>query len=65
MPRLGEGASIDFRIEFFNLFNRTNFDLPEQQRMEVFDDEGTREDVGRITSAAPSREIQFGLKLRF
>ena len=65
VPKLGEGASLDFRVEFFNVLNRTNFDLPGQERMEVFDEEGTREDVGRITSAAPGRELQFGLKLRF
>ena len=65
VPKLGEGTSLDFRVEFFNLFNRSNFDLPDQRRMETFDEEGTREDVGRITSAAPGREIQFGLKLQF
>ena len=63
--RLGEGTTLDFRVEFFNLFNHTNLDLPDQRRMEIFDEEGTREDVGRITSAAPGREIQFGLKLQF
>jgi hypothetical protein len=65
LPKLGEGASLDFRVEFFNLFNRTNFDLPSAARMEVFDEDFAREDVGRITSAGKSREIQFGLKLRF
>ncbi|MCP5117369.1 MAG: hypothetical protein GY953_41625 [bacterium] len=65
LPKLGEGASLDFRVEFFNLFNRTNFDLPSAARMEVLDEDSTREDVGRITSAGKSREIQFGLKLRF
>jgi hypothetical protein len=63
--RLGEKAALDLRFEFFNLFNRTNFNLPSPERMEVFGATGTREDVARITSAAPSREIQFGLKLQF
>ena len=63
--KLGDAASLDFRVEFFNLFNRTNFDLPAKDRMAVFDEDSTREDLGRITSARKSREIQFGLKLRF
>lgn len=63
--RFGEGATLDLRFEFFNLFNRTNFNLPSPERMEIFGNTGTREDVARITSAAPSREIQLGLKLRF
>ena len=33
--------------------------------MEAFDEDSTREDFARITSSAESREIQFGLKLRF
>lgn len=65
ISRLGEAASLDFRMEFFNLFNRTNFDLPDAERMAVFDEDGSREDFGRITSAGKSREIQLGLKLRF
>jgi hypothetical protein len=64
-PRLGEGASLDFRAEFFNFFNHPNFDLPAQARMEIFNPTSTPEDFGRITSAGKSREIQFGLKLRF
>lgn len=66
IPSLGEGASLDLRFEFFNLLNRTNFDLPTIERMEIFNDTSLREDVGKITSTAGnSREIQFGLKLRF
>jgi hypothetical protein len=65
VPKLGEGSSLDFRFEFFNLFNRTNFDLPDAERMTVFDANSTREDFARITSAGRSREIQFGLKFRF
>jgi hypothetical protein len=65
IPKWGERTMLDFRCEFFNAFNRTNFDMPTQDRMEIFGPTSTREDVGRITSAESSREIQFGLKLRF
>ena len=62
---LGESGAVEFRVEFFNLFNRANFDLPAPSRMEIFTTDGVREDAGRVTSAGASREIQFGLKLRF
>ena len=44
-------------MEFFNLLNRTNFDLPEG-----FVDRPT---FGKIISAGPARQIQFALKLLF
>jgi hypothetical protein len=63
---LGEQGAVEFRIEFFNVLNHTNFDLPTTDRTEIFTSATTaREDAGRITSAAPSRELQFGLKVRF
>jgi carboxypeptidase family protein/TonB-dependent receptor-like protein len=65
IPKLGDGGSIDFRFEAFNLFNRANFDLPHPDRMAIFNADGVAEDAGRITSAGLSRELQFGLKLRF
>jgi outer membrane receptor protein involved in Fe transport len=65
LPALGREAALDLRVEFFNLFNRANFDLPSVDRMEIFTATTRREDAGRITSAGQAREIQFGLKLRF
>jgi hypothetical protein len=65
LSRLREGSAIDFRFEFFNLTNHTNFHLPTRDRMEVFTATATREDVGRITSAADSRQIQLGARIRF
>ncbi|MCW5977639.1 MAG: TonB-dependent receptor [Bryobacteraceae bacterium] len=65
VPRLGESSALDFRAEFFNLFNHTNFNLPTPDRAQVFDSLSVRGDFARITSAAKSREIQFGMKLRF
>ena len=66
LDRLGEQAVLDLRLECFNVLNHPNFDLPTADRMEVFTSPTSiREDVGRITGAKPSREIQLGLKLRF
>jgi hypothetical protein len=56
---------LDLRLEAFNLLNRTSFDLPAAERMQVFTRTGIREDAGRITSASPARELQFGLKFTF
>ena len=55
--RIREETKLQFRMEFFNLLNRTNFDLPEG-----FVDRPT---FGKIISAGPARQIQFGLKLLF
>ena len=61
----GESAAIDFRAEFFNLFSRTNFDLPDAERMEAFDEDVERADFARITNVRQSREIQLAIKLTF
>lgn len=52
-----EGINLQFRAEFFNLFNHPNFDLPDN-----FLGSPT---FGRILSAQSPRHIQFGLKLLF
>jgi hypothetical protein len=52
--RLAESARLQFRGEMFNAFNHTNFGIP-----------GTSfggPNFGSITSAAPARIVQFGLK---
>ena len=69
--KLTEKMTLQFRAEFFNIFNHTNLGLPTAT---VFT--GTASptamltyntaSAGQITTAAvPSREIQFGLKLIF
>jgi hypothetical protein len=52
-----ESSSIQFRAEFFNLFDRANFDLPD-----LFVGSPT---FGRISSAGQPRRVQFGLKWLF
>ncbi len=56
-----EGASLQFRAEFFNLLNRPNFNTPNAV---VFTPSGLSPTAGVITSTATtSRQIQFALKL--
>jgi hypothetical protein len=54
---LTETWTLQFRAEFFNLFNHPNFDLPDN-----FLGSPT---FGRIGSALSPRHVQFGLKLLF
>jgi len=54
---LSERMNLQFRAEFFNFFNRPNFDLPD-----IFVGSPT---FGRILSAQSPRHIQFGLKFLF
>jgi len=52
-----EKVNLEFRAEFFNLFNHPNFGTP-----------GTTigtDTAGQLTSAGIPRDIQFGLKLKF
>lgn len=54
---IGDRATVQFRTEFFNVFNHTNFGGPATALNSTL--------FGRITSANASREIQFGLRLLF
>ncbi len=60
-----ETASIQFRAEFFNVFNRPNFAAPNEN---IWSSRtlNVRSDAGRITSTiTTSRQIQFALRLTF
>ncbi len=52
-----EGHSLEFRMEGFNLFNKTNFETPNGSR--------SSNAFGTITAARPAREIQFALRYAF
>lgn len=54
---LSESATLQLRLEAFNLFNRVNFDLPD-----IFFGSPT---FGRVQSAQQPRRIQLGVKLLF
>ena len=61
--RFSEGTNLQFRAEFFNIFNRTNFDQPEEK---IFDKKGRLGSAGRINeTSATSRQIQLALKFYF
>lgn len=52
---VGERFKVQFRSEFFNVFNQANFNLPDRRV--------NSSGFGRIRSAQPGRVIQFALKL--
>lgn len=53
----GESKSLQFRAEFFNLFNRANFRLPNSDI--------SSSTFGEIQQALSPRLVQFALKLLF
>lgn len=55
--RISERTALQFRSEFFNFFNRVNFNLPNG----TFTSGG----FGRITTAGDPRRVQLALKLMF
>ena len=55
--RVTESKNLQFRAEFFNLFNRTNFRLPNSDISSAT--------FGQIQQALSPRLIQFALKFLF
>jgi hypothetical protein len=54
---INEGARLQFRSEFYNLFNKTNFLQPEVNLASG--------NFGRVTNTFDPRFVQFALKLQF
>jgi hypothetical protein len=54
---IGDRARVDFRTDFFNIFNQVNLGNPNLTRSSA--------SFGRITSAGAPRILQFGLKFLF
>lgn len=57
--KIKEDVNVEFRAEFFNLFNHPNFDLPVNNIVSP--------DFGGVLNTKPNseRQLQFGLKLHF
>ncbi len=64
IKRISDAFNVQFRAEFFNFLNHTNFAPPLDNR-NIFDSTGNPiGNAGLITSTqTPSRQIQFALKL--
>jgi len=60
-PFAGERARFQFRAEFFNVFNRVNFNSPANSTTPSFSAGG----FGTLTSAQDPRIGQLALKLLF
>jgi len=74
--RVGETVTVEFRAEFYNLFNRPNLGLPTTSTLEnqQYDSDGNLvgfdvdPDAGFISpgnTTTKMREIQFGLRIVF
>ena len=64
IPKISETFAIQFRAEFFNVFNHTNF-APPVDNLEALDASGNPvPGFGQIDATqVPNREIQFALKI--
>ncbi len=63
--KISETFDVQFRAEFFNVLNHTNFAPPPSANLTLLNSKGVvNSTYGQLTSTQnPNREIQFGLKL--
>jgi hypothetical protein len=67
-PVWRETTKLEFRMEAFNLFNRTNFGAPDGNASNIRIVNGqptTGGSYGTIRSTFPARQVQFAVKLYF
>jgi hypothetical protein len=64
IPRISEAFNVQFRAEFFNILNHSNF-LPPNDNYSIFDQTGAPVAGGGLIdgTATTSRQIQFALKV--
>jgi hypothetical protein len=63
VEKISDSFNVQFRAEFFNIMNHTNFAPPLDNKV-IFNQDGSPvSTAGQVTSAATSRLIQLGLKL--
>jgi hypothetical protein len=66
LPAFGHRSQIEFRVEAFNVFNRTNFAIPNRVVFSPGDSQAPLPTAGRITTTTTdARQIQLGVKMRF
>jgi hypothetical protein len=65
IKKISEAFNIQFRAEFFNILNRTNFAPPKANNLEALSATGTTPAGFGVLKATqvPNREIQFALKM--
>jgi hypothetical protein len=67
VPKISETFNVQFRAEFFNILNHTNFIGPNflngSQNNSLFDFNGSALPTALNQTSTSSRQIQLGLKL--
>jgi len=62
--RVSERLSLEFRSEYYNIFNHPNFQQPDQFINDATFGESTAE-IGRPDGTTGARQLQFGMKIKF
>lgn len=62
---ISESKAIQFRAEFFNIFNRNNLGLPENQGFDGTDIEPSAGTILPGNTVTEPRQVQFGLRFEF